>query len=230
MYSYASNHVGYTSNNLFHTQYVEADIKRQTAGLVLHLARYLLSMEPEPFPIAIRHDIQIDQEDISLYVSDAMTRWLIDKTKLLLIPSIKKSSAEVFLYQQGERLLKTNRVILVAYKLPMIVADTTENTVASILDAMTLNHNLRGIQLVDHVLMVNHLRPTLYCEADIQRMDAIINAIDANTSLPLRKWSSIETAGRLANQSRPTCLWKETDDLLQDWICLTTIPAPVASD
>jgi hypothetical protein len=57
MYSYASDHVGYASNQHFHIRYAEADIKRQTAGLVLHLARYLLSIEPKPSHIAIRHDL-----------------------------------------------------------------------------------------------------------------------------------------------------------------------------
>jgi hypothetical protein len=134
------------------------------------------------------------------------------------------------MYQQVERLLQTDRVISVAHKLPMIVADTTGNTAASILDAMTLNQNLRGEQLVDPVLMASHLRPTLSCEADIQELDVISNAINANTSLLLRNWPSIETADRWANRSWPTCLWKETDDLPQDWTCLTTIPAPMNSD
>jgi hypothetical protein len=52
-----------------------------------------------------------------------MTRWLIDETKLIPIPS-----TGVFLYQQVERLLQTDRVISVAHKPPMIVADTTGNT------------------------------------------------------------------------------------------------------
>jgi hypothetical protein len=70
MYFYASNHLGYASNHHFHIRYAQADIKQQTAGLVLHLARYLLSMELEPSPIAIQHDLRIDQGDISLYVSE----------------------------------------------------------------------------------------------------------------------------------------------------------------
>jgi hypothetical protein len=133
------------------------DIKRQTAGLVLHLARYLLSMEPEPSPITIQHDLGIDQGDISLYVSNAMTRWLIDETKLTPIPSTKDSSVRVFLYQQVERLLQTDRVISVAHKPPTIVTDTTGNTAASILDAMTLNQDLQGKQLVDPVPLVHPL-------------------------------------------------------------------------
>jgi hypothetical protein len=95
---------------------------------------------------------------------------------------------------------------------------------------MTLNQDLRGKQLVDPVLMASHLLSILSCEADFQQLDAIINAIDANTSLPLQKWPSIETAYRWANRSQPTCLWKETDDLPQDWTCLTTIQTPVRSD
>jgi hypothetical protein len=147
LYSYASDHVGYASNYHFHIRYAEADIKRQTVGLVLHLARYLLSMEPEPSPIAIRYDLRIEQRDISLYLYDAMTRWLIDETKLVPIPSNKDSSSGVFLYQQVNRIIQTDRVVSAARKQPMIVADTTENTAASILDAMTLDQDFQREQL-----------------------------------------------------------------------------------
>jgi hypothetical protein len=96
MYFYALDHVGYASNHHFHIRYAEADIKRQTAGLVLHLAKYILFMEPEPSPIAVRHGLSIEKGDISLYVSDAMTKWLIDETKLVPTPPPKTFLQENF--------------------------------------------------------------------------------------------------------------------------------------
>jgi hypothetical protein len=84
-------YMGYDSNHHFHVRYAKTDIKQQKVELVIHLMRYLLSMRPEQFHIAIWYDLQFEQGSV-------MTRWLIDKAKRIPISSNIDSSAGIFLY------------------------------------------------------------------------------------------------------------------------------------